>query len=596
VILNLDSTDDDEARIEHSQDGIFGPFSPVATVSPIPEDGLIAVQAQNNEDHCFRVRTVSAGEPQATWSAAECVRVQDDPQEPMLAPELRSSSFNRTLSRTVHVALNAADPPAGTTGDVRRVLPGCDGNVSGVAEMQLSFTDPRTTTVAWQPYQAVATLTLPLPERESYLLYARVRDVAGNESKVATLWIHLDELEFSDIVLYARNFLRISDGARVEMAPDLGIGAVVNSGAGGMLLSPDAVAPNLFSQSNVTMHARSQVLGTVYTGGVFIPSANAVVQGGVNEHALLDLPPMPVTSIPGGSGENITLNSGQSRNLNPGTYGNVTVNSGATLRFNQAGTYVFASLKIQSSSTVLALVGSPLLKVRGTLEFRSSIRRSAGSPLLVFTNIQSNTTGLIVIEAPFSGTVLAPQASLRIGNGSATFNSGSFFARDIEVHPHTTLRHAVTVPPTCSDGVKNGNETDVDCGGATTCGRCANGRTCGAATDCTSGICTGGTCRAQVSATVQVFSDTGSNYCARLRVTNNNSVPTTNWSLTLNYNGSVRTSGTNATFSSNTGTAIVTPAIGHRVIQPGATRDTVTFCANRFGGGTASVVSASGTY
>ncbi len=47
--------------------------------------------------------------------------------------------------------------------------------------------------------------------------------------------------------------------------------------------------------------------------------------------------------------------------------------------------------------------------------------------------------------------------------------------------------------PTCRDGVPNGNETDVDCGGGT-CHRCQNDQTCQAANDCLSGTCTGGQC------------------------------------------------------------------------------------------------------
>jgi hypothetical protein len=46
--------------------------------------------------------------------------------------------------------------------------------------------------------------------------------------------------------------------------------------------------------------------------------------------------------------------------------------------------------------------------------------------------------------------------------------------------------------PTCSDGVKNGTESDVDCGGS--CAPCADGKHCGAAAECTTGQCTGGTC------------------------------------------------------------------------------------------------------
>jgi hypothetical protein len=48
--------------------------------------------------------------------------------------------------------------------------------------------------------------------------------------------------------------------------------------------------------------------------------------------------------------------------------------------------------------------------------------------------------------------------------------------------------------PRCPDGVKNGAETDVDCGGAQ-CPKCASGKTCAQASDCTSGVCNV-TCRA----------------------------------------------------------------------------------------------------
>ena len=48
-------------------------------------------------------------------------------------------------------------------------------------------------------------------------------------------------------------------------------------------------------------------------------------------------------------------------------------------------------------------------------------------------------------------------------------------------------------PPTCTDNKQNGAETDVDCGGAA-CPKCADSKKCAAATDCTSGVCTGGVC------------------------------------------------------------------------------------------------------
>ena len=48
--------------------------------------------------------------------------------------------------------------------------------------------------------------------------------------------------------------------------------------------------------------------------------------------------------------------------------------------------------------------------------------------------------------------------------------------------------------PACDDMVLNGGESDVDCGGSTTCPRCPDYRRCTAGTDCTAGSCTMGFC------------------------------------------------------------------------------------------------------
>lgn len=50
--------------------------------------------------------------------------------------------------------------------------------------------------------------------------------------------------------------------------------------------------------------------------------------------------------------------------------------------------------------------------------------------------------------------------------------------------------------PTCFDGVQNGAETGVDCGGQGVCDRCAAGAPCLAAEDCESFVCTQGSCAA----------------------------------------------------------------------------------------------------
>ncbi|MDD5759079.1 MAG: hypothetical protein PHI06_08345, partial [Desulfobulbaceae bacterium] len=55
--------------------------------------------------------------------------------------------------------------------------------------------------------------------------------------------------------------------------------------------------------------------------------------------------------------------------------------------------------------------------------------------------------------------------------------------------------------PTCSDGIKNGSETGIDCGGGT-CSPCDAGEQCTAGSDCISGNCSSGLCQASYTLTV----------------------------------------------------------------------------------------------
>ncbi len=53
----------------------------------------------------------------------------------------------------------------------------------------------------------------------------------------------------------------------------------------------------------------------------------------------------------------------------------------------------------------------------------------------------------------------------------------------------------IYLQPKCDDLIKDGSETDVDCGGS--CKPCELGQHCGSVHDCYSGICSGNTCRPQ---------------------------------------------------------------------------------------------------
>jgi hypothetical protein len=57
----------------------------------------------------------------------------------------------------------------------------------------------------------------------------------------------------------------------------------------------------------------------------------------------------------------------------------------------------------------------------------------------------------------------------------------------------TSTTTTTAPPPACDNGLQDGTETDIDCGGAT-CPGCANGQDCLINADCLSGSCAGSVC------------------------------------------------------------------------------------------------------
>ncbi|MBI5536810.1 MAG: hypothetical protein HY898_29080 [Deltaproteobacteria bacterium] len=73
--------------------------------------------------------------------------------------------------------------------------------------------------------------------------------------------------------------------------------------------------------------------------------------------------------------------------------------------------------------------------------------------------------------------------------------------------------------PSCTDLLKNGNETDTDCGGDT-CPKCADTLKCAVASDCQSAVCQAGSCQAascadQIKNASETDIDCGGNVCPK---------------------------------------------------------------------------------
>ncbi len=137
----------------------------------------------------------------------------------------------------------------------------------------------------------------------------------------------------------------------------------------------------------------------------------------------------------------------------------------------------------------------------------------------------------------------------------------------------------------CTDGVKNGTETDVDCGGSCTAD-CANGKLCSVAGDCSSGICTSGTCRAPttgtVTATIAITDNWDTGYCANVTVTNNGTTTINSWKAVIDLHQAAQSGGWNATLSVSGSLMTATPVDWNAKLAPGGTGPWG-YCANKTG-------------
>lgn len=91
------------------------------------------------------------------------------------------------------------------------------------------------------------------------------------------------------------------------------------------------------------------------------------------------------------------------------------------------------------------------------------------------------------------GTQCAPCANFRPCDDGGDCTSGLCASAG----GYCFLTQTVCLPATCGNGVQDGGETDIDCGGFASCHiGCSSGEACGGQCDCGVGLsCSGGTCQ-----------------------------------------------------------------------------------------------------
>ena len=259
-----------------------------------------------------------------------------------------------------------------------------------------------------------------------------------------------DGLSLEATAIGAQGQLSINDRATIYGAIS-GMGLAVNVGTGLSVVGADARVGEVLGGGDVTLRDRALVARNVQAGGTFTRGSAAVVNGSISPHAPLRSNVNRSWLVGfSDSASNITLSSGQSQAPAPGTFGNVTVNAGAKLTL-KAGTYNINSLKLEPQSTLKldTSAGPVIVNVKNELIFRANVEsRSSVAAKALFTYLGAT---LISVDAPFAGTLIAPNATIKLESLNGATHYGAFFGRNVEVHQggnvqHTPFAHWSTLP------------------------------------------------------------------------------------------------------------------------------------------------------
>jgi hypothetical protein len=253
-----------------------------------------------------------------------------------------------------------------------------------------------------------------------------------------------------DIALLAGDRLELSKRSSV-VAPEHGFAPVVNVGSSRLEVGQEARVGQVVSVSRVLLEKKSRVDGNVTSAATVSREFGSVVTGTVTSGASVALRELS-WEVPFQIGTtDVTVHPTSHRTVVPGAYDDVHVKPFGTLAL-QTGTYYADSLELYPGGrlTLDTTRGPVVIYVRKSLRIlgQSSFKRgngrnggdNGGDLLIVYLGDRE-----VAIDAPFSGTLVAPAATLEFKGGCSNL-SGAAFAKSIELEPNTTFKFRPAFP------------------------------------------------------------------------------------------------------------------------------------------------------
>ncbi|HSQ42713.1 MAG TPA: collagen-binding domain-containing protein, partial [Fibrobacteraceae bacterium] len=252
---------------------------------------------------------------------------------------------------------------------------------------------------------------------------------------------------FSRYALYAFGRLRINDGVQCTTAV-CRVGALGNSSYDyALVLGRSSSVDSAWAGGDVWLRDYATVSGALYTRDTVVYQSSNYTAPSVEGNAEISDSLLPMgfslPSVPDLSDEDsVQVSAGDSYSLAPGNYSLVKVNNNATLILS-GGDYRIGSFSLAYASALQLDTsnGEPVrIFASGELNWKCDItsggeaKRLASKLLLVYYGTS------LTLERNFAGAVLAPNASLSLGQTGKDFY-GMAIGQNVEIHQYSRIHY-----------------------------------------------------------------------------------------------------------------------------------------------------------
>jgi hypothetical protein len=251
----------------------------------------------------------------------------------------------------------------------------------------------------------------------------------------ATLHVKLPKgASFANTALLGATSVDVRDGVTLSGSAGLTVASTGTTNLG----ADSLISGNVVSVGTVSMGSRATVQGNVTTEATLVPQTPFTVSGSVQNGTSVSPPfdqaltvEYPASSTP------LNLEPNQRVNAGPGAYTTLNLKGGSKLTLSP-GDYFFDSASLESTAEVhVSNATQPVvLHVKDQLTMRGLFPDALPSNILWVVS----GTSPVEFGAPLVGTVVAPNADVRLGPTNGGPHHGAVFAKSVSVEARSPFQ------------------------------------------------------------------------------------------------------------------------------------------------------------